>query len=215
MKCHDKVSTFKCSQCDDKFKTKNQLEKHMDDQHSRHIVKQLEEKISKLEDKCITIEAEKESLSKKLRDCNKSSSEEEETVLSNSKKNGFHRISPQQTSVRNSGEQKFVCMKCNCTLESNGLLNAHMQSQHSQRQPNSCDDCGTSFWTKIQLKNHTEMYHAKEENIMTKQYNCKDCSFQAENGLELKKHIRRTKHVPCDHIEQCYTCKKEFMSYWL
>ena len=54
---------------------------------------------------------------------------------------------------------------------------------------------------KIQLENHIETQHRKEEKNNSKQYNCKDCAFQGENGLELKKHIRRTKHVPCDHIE--------------
>ena len=59
------------------------------------------------------------------------------------------------------------------------------------------------------------MHKDKEEEINeAKQYNCEDCPFQGENGLELKKHIMRTKHCPSVSIEKCYTCKKEFPSYW-
>ena len=48
----------------------------------------------------------------------------------------------------------------------------------------------------------------------TRQYNCEDCPFQGENGLELKKHIIITKHHPSEYKEKCYTCKKDFSSYW-
>ena len=99
-------------------------------------------------------------------------------------------------------------------LESAGLLNAHMQAHHIPKPSKSCEDCGTTFWTQIQLVNHIEKVHMKEQKNKEKPYNCQDCSFQGENGLDLKKHIRRTKHTPCDHVEQCYTCKKDFKSYW-
>ena len=63
-------------------------------------------------------------------------------------------------------------------------------------------------------KNSHKTNHVEEGGEKIKQYNCKDCPFQGENGLELKRHIQRTKHRPSEHIEECYTCKKEFSSYW-
>ena len=47
-----------------------------------------------------------------------------------------------------------------------------------------------------------------------REYNCEDCPFQGNNGLELKKHVQRTKHNPSEYLEKCYSCKKEFTSYW-
>ena len=59
-----------------------------------------------------------------------------------------------------------------------------------------------------------KIVHKENEEIKTKQYNCNDCPFQGENGLELKRHIQRTMHTPSDYKEECYTCNKEFTSYW-
>ena len=58
------------------------------------------------------------------------------------------------------------------------------------------------------MKEHTN------EKEKVRQYNCEDCAFQGENGIELKKHIQRTRHNPTEYNEKCYTCKKEFSSYW-
>ena len=87
-----------------------------------------------------------------------------------------------------------------------------MKSQHNKTK-NTCEECGSNFSTQVQLENHIELQHGSKKRF-EKQYNCKDCPFQGENGLELKRHIQRTKHTPCDHPEHCYTCKKEFASYW-
>ena len=79
---------------------------------------------------------------------------------------------------------------------------------------NQCNYYETVFWTELQLRSHVELHHVEESVKITLQYNCKDCSFQGENSLELKKHIQITKHTPSEYIEECYTCKKEFSSYW-
>ena len=62
---------------------------------------------------------------------------------------------------------------------------------------------------------HLKNNHKEDEPKVTKQYNCNDCSFQGENSLELKRHIQRTMHTPCEYMEECFTCSKEFSSYWL
>ena len=70
--------------------------------------------------------------------------------------------------------------------------------------------CDVEFVTKRELESHMKTHIG----TLTKQYNCNDCAFQGENGLELKRHIQRTQHVASDYIEECYTCKQKFASYW-
>ena len=50
--------------------------------------------------------------------------------------------------------------------------------------------------------------------LKTPQYNCKTCEVQGDNSLVLKQHIQRTEHVPNEHDEKCYTCKKVFQGYF-
>ena len=90
-----------------------------------------------------------------------------------------------------------------------------MQTHIDLGNKNNCDYCDSIFRTKIQLESHKKTKHAEDGDKKSKQYNCKDCSFQGENGLELKKHIQITKHIPCDYVEECYTCNKDFPSYRL
>ena len=69
-----------------------------------------------------------------------------------------------------------------------------MESNHKKMPESRCDICGTVFWTEIQLKTHKKTHHAKE-SFKNQQFNCNDCPFQGETGLELKNHIQRTKHT--------------------
>ena len=130
----------------------------------------------------------------------------------NFKQSGFKRSSPHEESVPKLKELKFSCKKCKCTLESQGMLNAHMET-HKQS-GYKCEKCKEIFTTEVQFENHMKTDHNEEVKIKTKQYNCEDCPFQGENGVELKKHVQRTSHNPSECTEECYTCKKEFVSYW-
>ena len=124
---------------------------------------------------------------------------------------GFKRQSPQVTHVTKSDKTEFPCNQCDHELESEGLLIAHMNSHEVERK---CDQCGTVFWTESLLMDHVENNHKDFVKSSPKQYNCNDCAFQGENGIELKRHIKRTKHTPSDTQETCYTCKKVFTSYF-
>ena len=106
-------------------------------------------------------------------------------VLNVSKESGFRRISPQSKPEAQKNLEKIKCEKCDKSFQVKSLLNVHMKNCH-------------------EIENEDQL----------KQFNCDDCPFQGENRIELKKHIQRTKHCPSECIETCYTCKKEFLSYW-
>ena len=221
---HNKAKGHSCDKCDSKFETQSQLKSHVEQVHS---VKLLEEKVRKIADKCEILEKEKENLAQQLLELERSSavkknSLEDENMLTKNKKSGFQRVNPQESASRNS-----------------------ISGEVDPKPSKSCGNCGTTFWTTIQLKNHIERDHMMELGDKTneeiaclkcdavfddkselrehmevkhvtriRQYNCEDCPFQGENGLELKKHVLRTQHNPSECIETCYTCKNEFKSYF-
>ena len=187
------------------------------------LEKKCNERIFALENKCKILESEKKDLRSKLEqfEGSKKDLHEKDTdvadakVLLNNKKSGFERLSPQAVPENKNREKEFNCNQCSFKLESQGLLFAHMQTHIDIGSKNKCDYCGKIFWIKIQLESHIKTNHAEEGVKKAKQYNCKDCPFQGENSLELKKHIQRTNHIPCEYFEECYTCNKEFPSYRL
>ena len=79
-----------------------------------------------------------------------------------------------------------------------------------------CEKCGEKFENANDLRNHTEAKHKDTitGNKINRQFNCLDCPFQGESSLELKKHVMRTQHIPCEYKENCYSCGKEFKSYF-
>ena len=185
----------------------------------------LEKKCKDLESKVTNLEAENRKL--KLRTFDERTPDvkdkdagllEAEFLLIN-KLNGFRRESPQVKPGVKKAQNYFSCEECDCKLESLGLLQAHMKIHVETGHQYECEECGNEFATEKQLEDHMKCYHKKcEEPTQTeeasRQYNCEDCPFQGENGLELKKHIVRTKHSPSEYLEKCYTCNKEFSSYW-
>ena len=77
---------------------------------------------------------------------------------------------------------------------------------HHPIPPYNCDDCDKTFKSKAQLENHVNTSHNEKTEVpKLRQYNWEDCPFQGETGLELKKHIQRTKHGPSEYNERCYT----------
>ena len=183
----------------------------------------LEKKCKDLESKVTSLEAENRMLRKSAKempaDKDKNVGVLEAEILLTNKLNGFRRGSPQEQPEVKKPQNDFPCEECDYKLESLGLLQAHMKIHVEKNYPFECEECGKEFVSKKKLENHMEYHHKKcEEPAQTdqtsRQYNCEDCPFQGENGLELKKHIVRTKHSPSEYCEKCYTCKKEFSSYW-
>ena len=183
--------------------------------------KNLVEKIAVLEERCRNLEVENRGLISRLKTKDKERDDEviidleEENILLSSKLSGFQRANPQVQSEEKKKKHHYQCEKCDYILDSEVLLNAHMKSHEKKQSLFKCNVCEDEFRGKLQLERHIKSSHKEEEIIKeTRQYNCEDCSFQGENGLELKKHIQRTKHCPSDYSEKCYTCEKEFSSYW-
>ena len=61
---HSKMNRHSCHQCDRKFGTKSRLKVHVNQEHS---VALFEDRVAKLEDKCLTLQIEKEDLAQQLK----------------------------------------------------------------------------------------------------------------------------------------------------
>ena len=107
---------------------------------------------------------------------------------------------------------EFSCSKCKSIFSSEKRLEDHMEN-HVR---NQCErqQCGKIFISNIQLENHLVDEHKDEAQKFSKQYNCKDCSFQGDNWSDLKKHIQSKQHNAVEFSEKCYTCGEEFSTYW-
>ena len=106
-------------------------------------------------------------------------------------------------------EEKYICSKCSKVFESESLLNSHMKIH--KRQEFSCAKCDEKFVEERRLETHIKSQHVDNKN---RQYNCEDCPFQGGNKIELKKHMKSTKHTPSEYVETCYSCGKDFPSYY-
>ena len=111
-------------------------------------------------------------------------------------------------------EVSFECESCKQIFKSEGIMNAHVKENHSSLKLYSCKFCNLELQTQNDLILH-EVSHKSE-------WNCEDCSFQANDVNELMKHLKETGHQPCKEIDkrnlfkdyrQCYTCRSEFDGY--
>ena len=93
-------------------------------------------------------------------------------------------------------------------------LKRHIESVHNEEKQYECKKCDNIFAEKVELDKHVKKDHILNILGKTKQFNCEDCSFQGLNRIELKNHIRANGHKPNQIIEVCFTCEKEFDSYW-
>ena len=164
----------------------------------------------------------------------------EERVLKTRKNEGYLRINPQNEAEKKVSNEEFKCDVCSIKLYARGLLQKHINDQHSLKSKIQCVNCGKVFATELQLGDHMKEDHrnnrancdiceksfttkvqlvnhkAREHEITLtemKQYNCNDCAFQCDSWVELKKHSKITRHKPRDQNETCYTCNQEFSSY--
>ena len=99
-------------------------------------------------------------------------------------------------------------------------MDAHTKT-HEQTEPFKCDICPFSSQTNIWLKMHLNIEHAGKT---LENWNCNDCSFQANNPSELMNHLKLTTHQPSPNVsdkkklfsdyKRCYTCNLEVDGYW-
>ena len=134
-----------------------------------------------------------------------------ETLLQ-AKESGHRRTDPQTFAecVKNVGKL-LKCSECDCELESQGLLYAHMKT-HKSNLP-KCEICSDVFPNDLKLKSHLKETHDKPK---FEEWNCNDCPFQAIHPSELMNHLKQTTHQPSpnvndkkklfDDYKRCYTC---------
>ena len=105
----------------------------------------------------------------------------------------------------------FNCSTCDNTFKTEGALKVHLKTHLDK----NCKVCDRRFLTDESLRRHMTLSHNTQE------WNCNDCSFQAHTSEELRKHLRLKGHQPSHNLQEsksefvtCYTCKKDFLSYW-
>ena len=147
---------------------------------------------------------------------------EEEMILFNAKQSGHRRSGPQELpECLPKTLSIFKCENCDCELESQGLLNAHMEGHVITSQMYTCEQCEDVFLLKPDLDSHVIRKHTKKHH--TQEWNCNDCSFQGNEAEELLNHLRNTAHQPSKTLEKkklfkdyrkCYTCQMEFDGFY-
>ena len=125
----------------------------------------------------------------------------EEVVITKHKQSGHRRDGPQCAPVAKSAESV------------NENLERHMESlKVSEIQ---CEKCQEEFVNQSDLDRNMKNKHSK-------QWNCDQCDFQANNRAILMNHCKLTKgHLPSRQnqrsgqtgVLECYTCKSEFRNY--
>ena len=65
---------------------------------------------------------------------------------------GFNRSGPHEQPLAKSKKKEHICLKCECKLESKGLLDAHMQIHVEYMY--TCEKCGKEFMKNEELSNH-------------------------------------------------------------
>ena len=182
----------------------------------------LEQRLKLLVERVEVVENENRLLKDKVKSDNQKHMEEqdkgniveegnEEELLHLQKKRGFKRVGPYVQSEMKLMEKEFSCDICGTTLQSKGLLDAHSKS-HASMSMKTGLNCDKKYDDGKENEKHKEQkYRGMSTN---RQFNCLDCASQGEKSLDLRKHILRTQHTPCEYKEECYDCGKQFDSYY-
>ena len=101
----------------------------------------------------------------------------EELILKRGKSSGHRRTAPQSDAENVNNVTKFTCKKCDLEFESQGLLDAHMNTHESNKPKFYCEPCDESFQKESDLKHHVKVTHERIQEQGN--WNCNDCSFQA------------------------------------
>ena len=139
----------------------------------------------------------------------------EEEILIRNNNSGHRRTAPQTSPEKmNQSKAVFSCDKCDYELESQGLLDAHLMNHEIHKPKYYCESCDQDFRNNNQLAKHIETKHTNYKSV--EEWNCNDCSFQANCASELLKHLKLSAHQPSkkNDVKQCYTCKLKFEGYF-
>ena len=117
------------------------------------------------------------------------------------KKQGFQRQSPNAPPVRKS----FNCAACNIQFDGEENLGKHKDAKHSEKK-----DPGKEA-ANVALNNEAAVQRIPILNGQAREYNCQDCSFQADgrgSSKSLLRHFKQTGHKTSSLEEKCYICQK-------
>ncbi|XP_033110990.1 zinc finger protein 64-like [Anneissia japonica] len=95
-------------------------------------------------------------------------------------------------------EKPYTCPLCDYRCSMKGNLNVHMKNNHLREKKHVCEDCGTSFCTKRQLKTHMAVH------ISYKPFKCLECDYRCKDKTSFKRHERahsEDRPYVCDYCD--------------
>lgn len=120
------------------------------------------------------------------------------------------------------------CIDCDFTTKRKEHLIGHVNREHLDYHPFTCDDCGTQFYTKLSLKTHMTQFHRDLKcqycdtefknakvlqkhrcrcKLITRKYCCVKCVASFDTSMELEKHGNL---YHSEFVYPCTLCRKEF-----
>lgn len=78
----------------------------------------------------------------------------------------------------------YKCCQCTASFKQQTDLNTHLKSLHSNDRPFTCTDCGQSFKIPNSLRSHRKRKH-NQEGMLT----CSECHKKVMCSAELKEHV--------------------------
>ena len=140
--------------------------------------------------------------------------------LHDMKQQGSQRQSPAATPVRKS----FSCTLCKIQFYDEENLRKHKVNKHTTKKDTeketTTDSLEKDAGNKIPVIEPAPVNSVNNEdalqkipilNSQSREYNCLECSFQADgrgSSKSLLRHFKQTKHKTCSLEEKCYTCQK-------
>ena len=126
---------------------------------------------------------------------------EEEKNLFNSKQFGHKRTSSQASPGKIAKlDSIFMCDQCGSQLESQGLLDSHM-NEHVSRACYTCEDCNHEFLIKADYGYHMKSVHSRTS------FACKNCDDEFIFKQDFDKHMEQV-HKKVNHA--CENCGEKF-----
>ena len=183
------TSDWECYECDIKFGQKWTLKRHLKEIHN--------------------IEYESDEEQENESDENTLSSEEDtENEYADDKGDQVH-----------DDENGLKCKVCAKEFSVRRYLEAHIEVNHTKKEPFVCDKCEQNFTLKRHLKRHRETMHGvKRPDIIDlksrqKSNRCNICGSTFNRADNLTQHIKRTHVLPVKKFT-CKYCGKKFDRNW-
>ena len=197
--CRDK---YKCDECDSKFGTNSNLQKHILTVHRK------EQNYSCSE--CEYKTGQNGSLQKHIKTVHKK--EQNYSCEECDKKFGTNGHLQSHIKTVHLKEQNYSCKECDSKFGTNGNLQIHIRTVHLQEQNYSCEECDSKFGENSNLQKHILTVHRKEQN-----YSCSECEYKTGQNGSLQKHIKtvhlKEKNYYCDECDSKFGTNSNLQSH--